>query len=67
MILCPKCGKVNEYRVKESAHRVSVFNKNDECVKTTEYTGFRYDKPRCAKCGYVVDFFIDSQESEEQK
>lgn len=65
MIICPKCGKVEQYCIKESTHRYRIFNKNDELVKTTEYTGFQYDQPRCMKCGRIVSFYVEPQESEE--
>lgn len=28
MILCPKCGKVEEYGIKEYVHRVGIFDEN---------------------------------------
>ena len=67
MILCPACGKVEEYCIKESAHRYRRYNKNNERGYTTEYTGFQYDQPRCLKCGRVVDFYVDSDADDENK
>jgi hypothetical protein len=67
MILCPKCGKVKEYGIKEYIHRVGIFNENNECVETTEDVGFRYGQPRCLKCGRLVKFYIDPQESEDNE
>lgn len=47
IILCPKCGKVTRYYIKEQVHRVTIYNENDECVDTTECEGSRFDVPRC--------------------
>ena len=58
MILCPKCGKVKEYGIKEYVHRDSIFNENNECVGATEDVVFRCGQPRCLKCDSLVKFYV---------
>lgn len=65
MILCPKCGKVKEYSIKEYVNRTGIFNENDERVNTTEEVIFLSKPPICLKCKSIVKFYIESQESEE--
>ena len=65
MILCPKCGKVKEYGIKDYKQRVGIYNENNECVKITEDISYRYGQPRCLKCKSIVRFYVDAQESEE--
>ena len=67
MIICPKCGKVKEYGIKECLHRVGIFNENHECIKTTENTDFRFEPPRCLKCNSIVRFYIEPQAESEGK
>lgn len=59
MIICPKCGKVEIYSIKEYVHRVGLFHEDGECYETTEDIGFRYGKPRCYECGSMVRFYSD--------
>lgn len=59
MIICRKCGKVETYSIKEYVHRKKLYHENGECYETTEDTGFKYDPPRCCKCGSIVRFYID--------
>lgn len=64
MIICPKCGKVETYGIKEYVYRITMFNNNDECVGTTEDAGYRYGQPRCLKCSRIVKFYVDPQKGE---
>jgi len=64
MILCPKCGKVKEYGIKEYVNRVIIFNENDERIETTEDNVFLHKEPRCLKCNSIVKFFVEQYESE---
>ena len=59
MILCPKCGKVKRYGIKEYIHRVGIFNEDNEIVDITPDVGFRYGQPRCLNCKSLVKFYVD--------
>lgn len=59
MIICPKCGKVNKYGIKEFYHRTGIFDERGECIDTTEDVGDKYGQPRCLECGRMVKFFKD--------
>lgn len=65
MILCPKCGKVKKYGIKEYVYRVGIFNENNESIETTEDIGIRYGQPRCLKCSSIVKFYVEPQEKED--
>ena len=55
-IICPKCGQVDYYWIKEYVYRNGIFNADDECVETTEDIGIKYGKPRCMVGNRLVKF-----------
>ena len=61
MIICPKCGKVELYSIKEHAHRKKLYYEDGEFYKATEYVISRrsHNPPRCYKCGSIVRFYIN--------
>ena len=61
MILCPKCGKVDEYIIIEHYRGVNVFSESGECLKQL-FVAYRKDDPRCSNCRSKVKFFIDESE-----
>ena len=62
MILCPKCGKVNEYTTIEFSRRTGVYNENGECLRIKNLVTYKKDDPRCSNCRSKVKFFIDESE-----
>lgn len=66
MIICPKCGKVKIYTIKEYVHRTGLFYEDGQCLETTEDVGFKYGEPRCYECGSMVRFYIDPSEDESE-
>ena len=59
MIICPKCGKVETYSIKEYVHRKKLYHEDGECYEITEDIGFKFGEPRCYECGSMVRFYID--------
>lgn len=62
MILCPKCGKVNNYYKRESLKRDIIMDEN-EIIVVNEIV-YKHDEPRCINCHRVVEFFKDLDEVE---
>lgn len=67
MIICPKCGKVKIYTIKEYVHRTGLFYEDGQCLETTEDIGFKYGKPRCYECNSMVRFYNDPFEDVSEK
>lgn len=64
MILCPKCGKVKTYKVRQTVAREIIYSESGwMCDRKDVNEG--EGQPRCPKCGRVVKFFKDVKEVEE--
>ena len=62
IIVCPKCGRVKEYKQKEYVHRLLYFNENGEGVCSGEDIGDRFCRPRCVKCNRIVCIYEEGEE-----
>lgn len=49
--ICPNCGEVSQYKIKENSCREAIYNLDGELIKRTKYECFNLGKPRCVKCG----------------
>ncbi len=56
IIVCPKCGKVDRYMIKEYVSRHGIFDADGKTIDTTEDVGIKYGKPRCYQCNRLVKF-----------
>lgn len=63
MIICPKCGKVEIYTIKEYVHRTGLFYEDGQCLEKTEDVVSKHGEPRCYECGSMVRFYIDPFEA----
>ena len=57
-IICPLCGIVDSYWMKEVVEHMLIFDKSGECTGSTEDVGIRHGKPRCIKCNSLVRFEV---------
>ena len=49
-LICPNCGEVKQYKVKENACRDIIVNASGQIIKRTKYNAFNLGKPRCIVC-----------------
>ncbi len=49
-LICPNCGEIEQYKIKENACREAIYTKNGDLMKRTKYKCFNLGKPRCLKC-----------------
>ena len=49
-LICPNCGEVKQYKVKENACRDIILDTFGNKVKQTKYNTFNLGKPRCIAC-----------------
>lgn len=54
-IVCPNCGEIKEYGLKEVVERTLIFNV-EGCVGSTEDVTLRVGIPRCLKCDRKIKF-----------
>ena len=64
MILCPKCGKVKTYKVREIITREVIYGESG-CMYDLKLVNERKSTPKCPKCGREVKFFKDAEEVED--
>ena len=65
MILCPKCGKVKTYKVREIVTREVIYGESG-LVFDWKFVKERKSTPKCPKCGRKVKFFKDVEEVEDK-
>ena len=65
MILCPKCGKVRTYKVREIIAREVIYDESG-WVCDWKFVNERDSEPKCPKCGREVKFFKDVEEVEDE-
>lgn len=65
MILCPKCGRVDNYKITQCFKKTKYFNENGEWLSTGSLVPYgTRTQPKCLKCGRKVKFFKDAEEVE---
>lgn len=64
MILCPKCGKVKTYKVRQTVTREIIYSESG-WMYDLKFVKERKSTPKCPRCGRVVKFFKDVEEVEE--
>lgn len=65
MILCPKCGKVRTYKVRQTVTRENIYSESG-WMYDSEFVNEGKGQPRCTECGRVVKFFKDVEEVEDE-
>jgi len=63
MIICRKCGKVKNYKVRQIVTREVIYGESG-IIRDIKFVSKKESNPRCPECGRLVKFFKD-EESEE--
>ena len=64
IILCKKCGRVEGYMQKETVHRWLYFDENGEPDGSSEDVEDRCGRPRCVKCGRIVEIYMEVEDAD---
>ena len=65
MILCPKCGKVKTYKIRQTVTREIIYSESG-WMCDLKFVKERKSTPKCPKCGRKVKFFKDVEEVEDE-